>query len=110
MDISTEPPHSPPTPSPCAIRSRVSSAGAVYPSVAYPGSRPIRNVLIPISISVVTSIALRPTRSPKWPKIAAPTGRAAKPTNWVPKDSRTPVYAACLGKNSAGKTSADAVP
>ena len=35
---------------------------------------------MPISISVEMSVALRPMRSPQWPKIAAPTGRAAKPT------------------------------
>src|SRR2546423_1528211 len=51
----------------------------------------MRNVLTPISTSVVTSIALRPTRSPKWPKMAAPTGPAAKPTNWVPNEGRMPV-------------------
>jgi hypothetical protein len=35
---------------------------------------------MPISSSVEISVALRPMRSPKWPKKAAPTGRAAKPT------------------------------
>ncbi len=29
-------------------------------------------------ISDATSVALRPTRSPKWPKKAAPSGRAMK--------------------------------
>ena len=33
MDSSTEPPHSPPTPMPCATRSRVSRMGAAMPIV-----------------------------------------------------------------------------
>lgn len=40
----------------------------------------MRNVPIPISISVATSVDLRPSRSPKCPKITAPSGRAANPT------------------------------
>ena len=43
---------------------------------------------MPITIIVVTSSALRPMRSPKWPNSAAPTGRAAKPANSVENDSR----------------------
>ena len=50
------------------------------PIVAYVGSTPIRTLAMPISSSVEISVALRPIRSPQWPKIAAPTGRAAKPT------------------------------
>ena len=44
------------------------------------GSTPISVLAMPISSSVEISVALRPMRSPQWPKIAAPTGRAAKPT------------------------------
>ena len=44
-----------------------------------------------MSSRVATSVNLRPTRSPKWPKIAAPIGRAAKPTNCTPNESRMPV-------------------
>jgi hypothetical protein len=44
------------------------------------GRQPMRNVAMPMSMSVETSVALRPIRSPQWPKIIAPTGRAAKPT------------------------------
>ena len=43
-------------------------------------NRPIRKVPMPMTMIVIASIALRPTRSPKWPKIAAPSGRARKPT------------------------------
>jgi hypothetical protein len=50
----------------------------------------MRKVAMPISSSVEISVVLRPIRSPKWPKIIAPIGRATKPTNWVPKDSSTP--------------------
>jgi hypothetical protein len=49
-------------------------------------------------------------RSPKWPKIQAPTGRAAKPTKKVAKLSSVPAYALELGKNSFGNASAAMVP
>ncbi len=54
-------------------------------------------------------VALRPIRSPQWPKIAAPTGRAANPTAYVANDSSRPAYSVEAGKNSAGKMSAAAV-
>ena len=50
-------------------------------------SRPTAIVDAPITIIVKTSSFLRPTRSPKWPKIAAPIGRATKPTKNVVNDS-----------------------
>ena len=31
-------------------------------------------------MSVITSMFLRPMRSPKWPKITPPSGRVTKPT------------------------------
>ena len=107
---STEPPHSPPTPRPCATRSSTSSTGARTPIEAYVGRQPIRNVPTPMRSSVATRVPLRPIRSPKWPKIAAPIGRAAKPTNWVPYESRMPANLDWSGKNRSGKTSAAAVP
>src|SRR3954453_8070467 len=42
--------------------------------------------------------------------MAAPTGRAANPTNWVPKDDSVPARVDSPGKKTAGKTSAAAVP
>ena len=60
------------------------------PTSPAPGSRPIRAVEIPISSSVMIRVALRPIRSPQWPKIAAPTGRAANPTEYVANDSSWP--------------------
>lgn len=64
----------------------------------------------PIVTSEMISIFLRPTRSPKWPKTTPPTGRARKPTPKVAKDSSVPTSGLESGKNSAGKTSAAAVP
>ena len=58
----------------------------------------------------MTSIFLRPTRSPKWPNTTPPTGRARNPTPRVAKDSSAPMSGLVLGKNSLGKTSAAAVP
>ncbi len=40
----------------------------------------MQKVATPISISVVTSMDLRPILSPKCPKTMPPTGRAKKPT------------------------------
>ena len=71
---------------------------------------PIRKLARPMSSRVETRVALRPILSPQCPKIAAPTGRAAKPTAYVANDARTPAYALAPGKNSFGKTSAAAVP
>lgn len=110
MLMRTEPPHSPPTPMPWARRSTVRMMGAATPIVEAVGSTPIRNVAVPMRSRVVTSVALRPTRSPMCPKIAAPTGRAAKPTNSVLNDKRVPLSCELLGKNRWGKTRAAAVP
>ena len=80
MDSSTEPLHSPPTATPCSTRSTTSRMGAATPIVEVPGSTPTRALASPIISSVMISVALRPIRSPQWPKMAAPTGRAANPT------------------------------
>lgn len=64
MDISTEPPHSPPTPRPWQSRSTVKTTAAEAPIVAYVGITPMRKVAIPMSRSVAMSVALRPIRSP----------------------------------------------
>ncbi len=74
------------------------------------GRQPIRNVATPMIMSEVTSIALRPMRSPKCPKITPPSGRAAKPTANVPKAESVPISGLEPGKNSSPKTSAAAVP
>jgi hypothetical protein len=39
---------------------------------------------------VTISVALRPSRSPQCPKMAAPTGRAAKPTAYVANAESVP--------------------
>ena len=58
----------------------------------------------------MTSIFLRPTRSPKWPNTMPPMGRARKPTPRVAKESSAPMSGLVFGKNNLGKTSAAAVP
>ena len=63
----------------------------------------------PIVIKDATSVALRPTRSPKWPNRAAPSGRAKKATAKVAKDCSTAVAGSLLAKNSCGNTSTAAV-
>ena len=61
-------------------------------------------------IREMTSIFLRPIRSPKWPKTTPPTGRAKNPTPKVANDSSVAINGVCSGKNSFGNTSAAAVP
>ena len=77
--ISTAPPHSPPTAKPWTRRQVSSRSGAATPMEAYVGSRPIAKVATPMRKSEKTSIFLRPTLSPKWPKTTPPRGRATKP-------------------------------
>ncbi|MDQ0894902.1 hypothetical protein QFZ26_002457 [Agromyces ramosus] len=63
--MSAAPPHSPPAEKPCRMRSRISRIGAAMPICAYVGSRPMSEVDRPMSMSVKTSIFLRPSRSPR---------------------------------------------
>src|SRR5258708_26045926 len=58
----------------------------------------------PMVISAVTSVVLRPTRSPKCPKIAAPIGRATKASANVASDCRVAIAGSPLGKNRRGNT------
>jgi hypothetical protein len=67
--------YSPPTERPWTMRSKVSAIGARSPSVAYPGSSPIRKVGIAMAATDKVSAARRPSRSPIWPISAPPTGR-----------------------------------
>jgi hypothetical protein len=80
MDSRTDPLHSPPTATPCSTRSITSRIGAATPMVAVPGSTPTSALAIPIISRVTIRVAFRPSRSPQWPKIPAPMGRAANPT------------------------------
>jgi len=75
-DISTAPPHSPPTAMPWITRSSTSAMGASVPICSGVGSRPMRKLATPIRVMVSTSIRFRPRRSPKWPKTIPPSGRA----------------------------------
>ena len=95
---STAPPHSPPRPMPCSIRSSTRSRGAATPIESYVGSRPIAKVDRPMIIIVTTSIGLRPSRSPRWPKRTPPIGRVMKPAAKVVKAS-VPVSGSNFGKN-----------
>ncbi len=57
------------------MRNTVSMIGANSPSVAYPGSSPIRKVGIAMAATEKVSAARRPKRSPTWPISAPPSGR-----------------------------------
>ena len=106
----TAPPYSPPTPMPWRMRRATSRIGAQTPIWSYVGSRPIRAVPAPMMTSVQISIVLRPIRSPKWPKISPPTGRARKPTAKVPNAANCAAGPSRPLKNSLSKTSPAAVP
>ena len=55
-------------------------------------------------------MVFRPLRSPMWPKIIPPTGRATNPTANEANAASVPANSEKVGKNSRPKTSADAVP
>lgn len=104
------PAHSPPTARPCRMRSTTSRIGARTPIVPVVGSRPMASVEKPISSSVVTSVPLRPRRSPKWPNSTDPNGRATKATPNVASASAVPAAAPSSGKKTLLNTRAAAVP
>jgi len=74
------------------------------------GISPTAMVEKPMMSKVATSVRLRPIRSPKWPKMAAPTGREKKATPKVANDNSAAMTGVCSGKNTLGNTSAAAVP
>ena len=80
------------------------------PTCAYVGNSPMMKVAMPIVNKAPTSVALRPTRSPKWPKTTEPSGRAMKAKPKVAKDcNRATVELSVAGKNRYGKTATAAV-
>jgi hypothetical protein len=70
----------------------------------------MKNVASPIRIRLATRTGLRPTLSPRYPPITPPSGRTAKPTPRVAKDSSVPVSGSLEGKKSWLKYNAAAVP
>lgn len=52
----------------------------------------------------MTSMRLRPSRSPKCPKIIAPMGRATNATPSVPNDAIVPAAGPRAGKNRSANT------
>ena len=106
----TAPPYSPPTPMPCSTRSVTSRTGAHQPIASYDGSNPIAAVPVPMITSVSSSIFLRPTRSPKWPKKKPPIGRARNPTAKVPKAANCAAGPDRPLKKSCSNTRPAAVP
>ena len=74
------------------------------------GSRPTPTVAMPINSNVTTNVCVRPMRSPKWPKTAAPTGRARNAEANAPSEAVTAMTCPSSGKNTVGNTRAAAVP
>jgi len=69
----------------------------------------MRKVAIPMVRRDATSVALRPTRSPKCPKMREPRGRAINAKPNVANEDSSAAVASALGKKSAGKTATAAV-
>ena len=78
---------------------RTSRAGAKGPAWGQVGNRPMANVAPPIMLTVMRKALLRPSRSPRRPKIKAPTGRKKKP---APK-SASAASRPAVGSSSAKK-------
>ena len=57
----------------------------------------------PMVIRAATKVVLRPARSPKCPKRAAPTGRAKKARAKVASDCKVAVAGSLEGKEQFGK-------
>ena len=87
------------------------SAGAAIsqPGVTAVGRQPMSTVATPIVSSEATSVVLRPMRSPKWPKMIDPIGRAMNATPKTAKEARRAVAGSSLTKKSDGKTRTAAV-
>jgi len=74
------------------------------------GTMPTVTVERAMISSVAISAFFRPSRSPKYPKTAAPTGRDRNATPNVPIDAIVATVGPRCGKNTVGNTSAAAVP
>ena len=59
---------------------------------------------------VATRVALRPNRSPKWPKTAPPNGRDTNAAAKVPIEAMVPIAGLSSGKKTLGNVKAAAVP
>ena len=70
------PPHSPPTAMPWQTRRNTSITAPQAPATAAPGTSPIRVEAMPMTSIETISMFLRPSLSPKWPKMMPPRGRA----------------------------------
>jgi len=68
-------------------------------NVVYAGTHQIKNVLLPMMISVSMNVYLRPTRSPNLPKTRAPKGRTIKPAANVASVARKAALGLPGGKN-----------
>ena len=87
---------------------KTQKSGASQPAIAYVGTKAIASVQLPINSMEATSIALRPIRSPKWPNVIAPNGRATNAMPKLIKASKVCAAGDFVGKNSGPKTSAAA--
>ncbi|KAG1386830.1 hypothetical protein G6F60_014348 [Rhizopus arrhizus] len=67
--------YSAPTENAITQRSTSSSTPAVVPAVAAVGSSAVASIAAAISAIEASSIQRRPSRSPRWPKHRAPSGR-----------------------------------
>lgn len=69
----------------------------------------MRKPATPISTMVITSMRLRPSRSPKWPKTTPPIGLARYPVANVPRLATVAISGSRLEKKTLLNTTAEAV-
>ncbi len=74
--ISAAPPHSPPTAMPWKTRRITSMTAPQGPATEASGTSPISVEAMPMTSIETISMSLRPSLSPKWPKMMPPSGLA----------------------------------
>ncbi len=79
--------------------------GAAMPMASYVGSRPTPTVATPMVESVRTSMALRPSLSPRCPVTMLPRGRAMKLTPRLANAASAAVLGSSAVKNCWAKIS-----
>src|SRR5699024_7117708 len=99
-----------PAPRPWRMRKKTKRAVAKVPTCAYVGSTSMRTDDAALSRSVSNGKRGCPSRSPSRPIRTPPTGRAKKPIAKVASDDSVATTGSFVGKNTAGRTSAEAVP
>src|SRR5579872_1030017 len=93
-------PHSPPAKKPCVNLNVTNNTGASTPTISQVGNKPVENVAAENPIMVIIIVFFLPILSPKFPKIAPPTGRITSVTTYAAKVARRDRVRLLVGKKS----------